>query len=191
MSIGEVIRYNLIQDNVDSTAQQVYLANTMVFSSSADVPVWMYTSLSTLLGCPSADIGSFIIGDLGEAKVPTSPSIVIQTDNSYEAVDVGQGLKADTPGNDTCFLEILVKNVKANKSIYLVKNVLQRCRYLLDSNIRQYSNPARYVDLEINSNEFVKSYFRCYYRSLNLPIASEAALSLQVSFIWQFGASSS
>lgn len=187
MSIGEVVKYNLQFDYTDNTAQQEYLNNTGCYSSSSDVPIWMYTSLATLLSCTSSELAGRIIADLGEARTPSGPCIVIETDLSYEAVTVGDGLRADITGNDTAYLKLLLKNVKTDKSIYLVKNMAQRIRYLLDSNIRQYSNPARTVDLEISSNEFVQNYFRCYYQRIDLPVSSENLICFWCSFIWQFG----
>lgn len=186
MSVGSVIKANLL-DYEDSTAEDVYLLNTTVFSSSSDVPVWMYTSLTTLLGCPSSELTSRIIGDLGEAKIPTSPCIVIETDETLEGVYANTGLMSDQPGQDEAFLRILIKNVKTDKNIYLIKNVLMRVRYLLDANIRQFGTPVRFADLTIDTNEFAQSYFRCYYQSMSIPVASEAEIRLKVCFIWQFG----
>lgn len=190
MSIGSVIRYNLL-DNIDSTAQEAYLANTSCYSSSADVPVWIYTSLATLLGCPSANIGSFVIADLGEAKTPTNPCIIIETGDIIEGVDVSDGLRSDMVGQDETYIKILVNNVKTNKNFYLVKNTLMRIRYLLDANIRQYGTPIRYADLEINSNEFLQPYFRCYYQRMTLPVASEGLVEFKCCLFFNFGVSDS
>lgn len=190
MSLGDVLRYNLLlEGTADQTAQEVYESNTLNYGSSADVPAWMFQSFSTILGCTSSELSGRIIANEGEAKTPSKPCIVVEMPEEIESVMVKDaGLRSDQPGTVTCYVKIFVKNLVTDKDITRVTNCLNKIWYVLDGNMRQYGIPARYTDLEINTNEFVDgSEFRCYYCRHLLPIASEGQIDFNVIAEYNFG----
>lgn len=184
-SLGDVIAYNLSLDLTFGDPQTIYLNNMLTYSSSADVPVYLYTPLWSFLGCPSSDLSDFIIPNYGEAKIPTSPCIVIQpTDNTESVMSSGDSYKSDKLGARTAYMDILVKNIVTNKDIDRVENTLERINYLIDFLARQERTTPEFPFLEIPSSitGYSRMSFTCAFCDASIPFAKEGSYRFRVQY---------
>lgn len=194
MTIGNVIAYNLSLDayNIQEDPVNIYNVNPSVFSSSSNVPPFLYTPLYTLLGCASSDLSNRIIPDYGEGRIPSGPCIVIQPTELYESATLGNGNRSDITGARTTKIAILVKNVVTDKNIFLVDQVLNRVTYLLDYLCRENRTggglAVDFADLIIppTASGFYQSPFRCQFECTYLPIASAGYSTFNISYYLTF-----
>lgn len=181
MSLGKVIRHNLVDDYVDTTAQAIYLESIgsefLTFASSAEVPDYMFLSLATLLECSSSELAGRVIADLGEAKIPTSPCVYIQT--SLEETNC-----IDYPGSRYGQVFVSVKNVVTDKNVEKALNIINRVCQLLDTTVRTEGEQVNYADLTIPSSvkEFDRYPFRCWFQKQGLTTASEIGHEYRILF---------
>lgn len=188
---GDVIAYNLTLDayNTVGDPQTIYLNNTTVFSSSGNVPVWMYTPLWSILGCASSDLSSRIIANYGEARLPAQPCVVLQPTELIESADISHGSKSTLPGARFCYFDIAVKNLITDKDITRVENALNRITYLIDYYCRENRTTNKdTIDLVIPSNYsgFYQSPFRCQLKATYLPVAKEGYSRYCCEFVYTF-----
>lgn len=183
-SIGDVVRNTLIQDYTDTTAEAVYLANTLVFSSSADVPNYLYQSLATLFGVVGlSGLSSIITANQGKATTKTK-GLVIQHTMEWEAVCVREGNRSDQSGARTSTVHIGLRNLVTTKDYSQIDNILQRVVYLLDFYTRENRTTPTTVDLTIDSSikGFYQHPFRLSFIKAFVNDASEIVVEFRAEF---------
>lgn len=177
--------------NVELNPVDIFNANPTVFASSGNVPPFLYTPLYTLLGCASSELSERVFSNLGEAKIKSSPCIVIEPTEAYESARV-HGNRSDAIGARTVQCSISVKNLVTDKNIYRVDQVLNRITYLLDYLCRERRTggglAVDLADLVIpdNISGFYQQPFRCEFECTYLPIASIGYSTFQVSYYLTF-----
>lgn len=136
---GDVIRAALIADTTDTTAAAIRGFNPGMFATDADVPVWCYQSLKTLLLGTSA-----VAQDLADAVSPSYGMKLSQTTgvdivfDSVESVDDPKGMKVDQTGWESGLFLVFARisypvNAEQAESI---KMVHMRIKTLLDVRTR-------------------------------------------------------
>lgn len=184
---GDVIRQYLITDTTDTTAAAVAAAYPTYFTGGASsVPVYAYQSLLTLMACAGTTLDNIIISEYGEAKIPATVAMVIQTTWIRESVDLPSGLKSDDPGAEYAQVDIWVRNVSFTRNSNIVKNISLRVRYLLDLNLRQFrSKETASVPPGIptfGDPSIKQDYVYCIWMGAGKQIASEWSNTYMVQY---------
>lgn len=138
-----VIKAYLVKDIVDSDPQAIFLANqntAYAWSSSADVPAYMYQSLSTIwTGAPGASstLEDQIVAVSGEGLMGSNNYITISC-FLYESADAeSDDVRADIPGAENALTRIVIQPgdiYPLNSS--RAQDAELRIRHLLDCNLR-------------------------------------------------------
>lgn len=144
--VAEIIRNLLINDIIDDTPSNIAFLYPNSYSSSSEVPVYVYTSLMTLFALSaSGDLSNRVVANLGEGQTRADASIIIETHKIIESTET-ENVKSDQPGAETSTICIQVKNIRNSLNVSLIKNVSFRIRYLIDATLRG----ARWIE---NTNE--------------------------------------
>lgn len=140
---GSTIAYYLGQDIVSRTAADVRAANTGIFATDADVPVYLYTCLMDLFGyADQSALQDHIVARAGSNLAMSDSGIDIAVQMQESAISELPGtLKLDSLGAECAIVKILCRThdpVEDDK-IDLLENVDFRIRYIVSGLIRQYT----------------------------------------------------
>lgn len=188
----EIIKQNILLDNVDRTASAVLAANSATFTNVNQIPAWLYTSITTMYVATSADFPSKVATDLGTGSIPAGSSIVLTRKNIVPSYldQIEPTLKSNQTGAESSLVEIILKQPRSNTSITSLEDASNRLMYILDYYYRSDRgiNPNLTVtgDKDINPD----SYFRCFFFGLNLREdmrVGEVSLLFKVEYLKSFG----
>lgn len=188
----EVIKYNIILDNVNRTAAAVLAANSGTFTNVNQIPAWLYTSLSTMYVSASSEFPSKVATDLGTGSIPAGSAIILTRKNIVPSYldEIEPSLKSNQTGAESSLVEIILKQPRSNTSVTNLEDAANRLMYVLDYYYRAERglNPNLTVagDKDINP----QSYFRCFFFGLNLRQEirnGEIALLFKVEYLKSFG----
>ena len=179
--ISKVVRNNLILDVVDRSASDLVLAYPEEFTSSSDVPEFLYKSLNTLwTGAASSELAKCVVDDPGVGK-ESSASIDIVTDKMIPSSLFPRGAQSDDPGAFTTFCRIILYKPRTRAaSSDAINQAALRIAYVLDHPTR---NQRQLGQLSVSGSPMVSSdYLRMYLEEISGPggskIMSSSALEL-------------
>lgn len=193
----DVLRANLLLDYTDRTPTDVINANPAGSfpNGTSDVPVFLYTSLQTLLlgtnqysGVYQAQFGKQVISWYGRGETQaTTPTIELQATEYDTHMSPNFPIpNMNDPNAVAAKVQILFRQpAPVNPANYgLVKNIMLRTQYLLDYPTRQKrGQPA---DLPVSGDPSVDAtagWFKCFFDSyLKVPDEIEAAVQYTVVF---------
>lgn len=183
---AECIKAVLDLDYIDTTAAAVAAAYPDSYASAGEVPVYAYQSLATLLGVASSVLPSRVVANYGEAKTRSDASIVIQTTEILESVDVPKCIQSDYPGAEFASVEIFTKTVRTTTDVSLMKNLQFRIRYLIDNTLRQ-QRPGTDGFIPVEDDLSIKNqYIFCIWEANRLLTASEWTAIYRVEYCRSF-----
>lgn len=139
MGPQDVIAHYLQGDSTDGPAASAWVsAFPQVFSSTSDVPLWLTTSLKTLLGISGTDtLTRSIIATTGTTANKSTADIEIYT-ASYESAEKTDGWHADIEGGETANVKILCRQPRtaAPSNQSLPEILSQRVKFLINNSSR-------------------------------------------------------
>jgi len=139
---AKVVRYNVIQDYTDRTAADVMAANPGMFSSTSDVPVFLYQSLKTLwLGASAAssEFAAKVSPYLGGGDADPRGSIqIVQVSTVQSVLSEDDILKSNEIGAETADIIFNLTTPRTATTSDFLDNAVQRLKYILDHELRGY-----------------------------------------------------
>ncbi len=142
---ADLVRANILLDTISTTALDIYNSpmNQNLWTDPSQVPRFIYTSLSDLVS-GFGPLSSNVISDYGLAEIPANACIIIQPSETMKS-NTGDFLESDITGAYYMEFNILVKNLRTSKDLYLTRDMGLRLIYILDHGIRgnsynQFSN---------------------------------------------------
>ncbi len=134
MSIAICIQMYLATDVIDSNPITVQSRNSSIWPSVSDLPLYTYLSLGHLwFGklVSSTELIKRINYQFGEGALSAKGEISLLT-KPVESVRIPEPLLSNSPGAETTFLDIILRQPEGEMSVARMMNVELRIRYLLD-----------------------------------------------------------
>lgn len=181
----EIIKAFLAQDYTDVSPQTIYTNNPTVYTSSADVDVWVYQSLATLLQVSSGNLSARIVEAYGQGIERTDAHIVIQQSRVEESITSLLSYKSDQIGAEYADVQITAYNAALATSPDLVRNIQLRIRYLIDHSVRQLRGKSPYISIS-GDTSILNQYFGCMWIWQGSLITSEFATGYRVDYVRRF-----
>lgn len=183
---SKVIRANLITDYTDRTAQDVIDANPNTFftAGTGDVPLYLYTSLATLLGVSSSELANRVVADKGVGRMESYGGIVVTSSYIPSHMEGGPPeMRSDQAGAETDYATLVVYKTRKATTSDDILNIMMRLIYLLDHQIRsRRSSTSALVPPGLDSTSDITilktaegGYYHCHY--IGMPPRDEVSAS--------------
>ncbi len=197
----KVIRQAIISDYIDRTAQDVINANSgsLVFSSTGDVPEYLYKSIATLLGVSSSVLATRIVEDLGTGQANAEGGIVISSSFVPSYMDESPPrMNDDRAGAETGYLTMKVYVPRRVVSSDTMLNIIYRLAYILDHSWRSKRTSSTALlppDLTSTADKTILrsdegGYYKCHFTGLSYKenlSASQNTLLYKVQYVRRVG----
>jgi len=193
---SKVIKNYLLSDVVDSTASATRAANPLIgWTVDADVPQYLYTSLSTLwMGASGvADYSTRILATQGESKTRIGfPGYIEVIPYPSESIYESDGMLDDAIGAERSMIKIFFQTERPVKTTDFerLKQAELRIRCLLDEKQRGLSKKSPNIPISGDStidNFTSASMFKCVWEKFDLaPDASEIVITYRCDYVRLF-----
>lgn len=137
--VSDTIRQFLLLDVTDTTPANVMSLNPGMFAAEGEVPLYLYTSLSTMLtgaSGNSSELGRRIVARAGEHKTVFDGYIGIRPAYADSTMAPFQAIRPDHAGAESAMVEIFFTQGKNSMDFGALYNWELRVRMLLDHSIR-------------------------------------------------------
>ena len=130
----------------------------------------------------NASLANVIVANYGEARIISGPHIMIQATQLVESALKPSGLLSDDPGAEYARIDIHLKNVTFTNSVFFIKSINLRIRYLLDLIIRE--NSKRSNGIPIAGDPSIRGdYMFLFWEASGILTASETYCTFRAEYI--------
>lgn len=198
MIVSQVIAAYLRMDyDTSASAASVRALNGSKYATDADVPVWMYQPLTSLLGVSSGSgatgLDRRIVDTFGadEDVVPAHIKILEKPMPS----DMGNFFLSNEDGAQVAEIQIAFFQPKVVSDVYLLPKLERRVRLLLDANSRSLCRKTQNLpDSAVAATNFLTGYTYnpiCKFIGyMGEPNVHEMVVNYQVEYVESFGRAS-
>jgi hypothetical protein len=180
---AKVIQSILVEDTSDQDvdADDFVLSDPGLFDEEEEVPLWLTSSLATLLDVEDEDLSRRIVAQRGSAKEVAKASIVVNARLLSQAELRESPIEDDSPGAEACLVTILIRQPREEAQNdedkeELIEAISQRIMQLICSDIRS-GVMGLSPDLPVpkglgimptdSEDPNLDSYFKCYWMGAN------------------------